>query len=44
DYVVFVDEERFEPAEIAEEGKEYRLLLAAYAGKVRLIDNGKIVA
>jgi pantoate--beta-alanine ligase len=42
DYVIFVDEERFEPAETAEEGKEYRLLLAAYSGTVRLIDNGKI--
>jgi pantoate--beta-alanine ligase len=44
DYVVFVDEERFERAETAEEGKEYRLLLAAYSGTVRLIDNGKIKA
>lgn len=44
DYVIFVDEESFEPAEIAEEGKEYRLLLAAYSGKVRLIDNVKIQA
>jgi len=42
DYVVFVDEEHFEQAERAEEGKEYRLLLAAYCGAVRLIDNGKI--
>ena len=44
DYVVFVDEERFEPVEIAEEEKEYRLLLAAWFGAVRLIDNGKIRA
>jgi len=44
DYVSFVDEELFEPAETAEEGKEYRLLLAAYVGNVRLIDNGKIRA
>jgi pantoate--beta-alanine ligase len=44
DYIVFVDEERFEQAETAEEGKEYRLLLAAYSGTVRLIDNGKIQA
>jgi pantoate--beta-alanine ligase len=44
DYVTFVDEERFETAETAEEGKEYRLLLAAYTGAVRLIDNGKIRA
>ncbi len=44
DYVTFVDEERFELTERAEEGKEYRLLLAAYCGAVRLIDNGKIRA
>ena len=44
DYVTFVDEERFEPAETAVAGKEYRLLLAAFAGTVRLIDNGKIMA
>ncbi|MEI7824711.1 MAG: pantoate--beta-alanine ligase [Chlorobiaceae bacterium] len=44
DYVTFVDEECFEPAETAEAGKEYRLLIAAYAGTVRLIDNGKIRA
>ncbi len=44
DYVVFVDEERFEPADTAEEGKEYRLLLAAWCGAVRLIDNYKIRA
>jgi pantoate--beta-alanine ligase len=44
DYAEIVDEEHFEPAETAEEGKEYRLLLAAYAGRVRLIDNGKIRA
>jgi pantoate--beta-alanine ligase len=44
DYVIFVDEERFEPAETAEAGKEYRLLLAAYSGSVRLIDNSKIQA
>lgn len=44
DYVIFIDEKTFEPAETAEKGKEYRLLLAAYSGKVRLIDNGKIRA
>jgi pantoate--beta-alanine ligase len=44
DYVAFVDEEQFEPAETVEAGKEYRLLIAAYAGSVRLIDNGKICA
>ncbi|MFZ4525779.1 MAG: pantoate--beta-alanine ligase [Chlorobium sp.] len=40
-YVSFVDETTFEPAEIAEAGKEYRLLLAVHVGGVRLIDNGK---
>jgi len=44
DYVEFVDEGNFETAETAEKGKEYRLLLAAYAGNVRLIDNGRIIA
>ncbi len=44
DYVVFIDEERFEPATTAEKGKAYRLLLAAYAGTVRIIDNVKIMA
>ena len=44
DYVAFVDEERFLPAETTEEGKEYRLLLAAWCGAVRLIDNCKIRA
>ncbi|NHQ59138.1 pantoate--beta-alanine ligase [Chlorobium sp. BLA1] len=44
DYVEFVDEEGFEPAETAGKGKEYRLLLAAWAGSVRLIDNGRIHA
>jgi pantoate--beta-alanine ligase len=44
DYIIFVDEERFEPAETAEEGKEYRLLLAAYSGTTRLIDNRKFRA
>ncbi|MEE9905317.1 MAG: pantoate--beta-alanine ligase [Chlorobium sp.] len=39
DYVAFVDEEKFMPAETAEREKKYRLLLAVYAGNVRLIDN-----
>ena len=41
DYVSFVDETSFEPVETAEENSEYRLLIAAYAGNVRLIDNGR---
>ena len=44
DYVGFVDEVTFEPAETAESGKEYRLLLAMYSGAVRLIDNVMICA
>ncbi|MBZ4220179.1 MAG: pantoate--beta-alanine ligase [Chlorobium sp.] len=44
DYVAFIDEERFEPATTAQKGKAYRLLLAAYAGTVRIIDNVKIIA
>ncbi len=44
DYVVFIDEERFELATTAQKGKAYRLLLAAYAGTVRIIDNVKIMA
>ncbi|MEI8032050.1 MAG: pantoate--beta-alanine ligase [Chlorobiaceae bacterium] len=39
DYVAFVDDERFEPADIALDGKRYRLLLAVNTGSVRLIDN-----
>jgi len=39
DYVAFVDDELFVPAETAEPEKKYRLLLAVYAGNVRLIDN-----
>jgi len=41
-YVSFVDNTTFQPAETADAGKEYRLLLAVHVGKVRLIDNGKI--
>ena len=44
DYVAFVEEERFELAETAEKGKEYRLLIAAHCGSVRLIDNSRIRA
>jgi len=39
DYVSFVDEETFLAAETAEAGHGYRLLVAAYAGTVRLLDN-----
>lgn len=39
DYVQFVEEETFTPSGTAEPGKRYRLLLAAYSGTVRLIDN-----
>lgn len=42
DYVEFVDAGNFERHETAETGKEYLLLLAAWAGTVRLIDNGRI--
>jgi pantoate--beta-alanine ligase len=41
DYVCFVDDDTFEPASIAVSGKTYRLIMAAYAGKTRLIDNWK---
>jgi pantoate--beta-alanine ligase len=41
DYVSFVDEETFEPADHAGKGQEYRLLLAVRAGSVRLLDNAK---
>lgn len=44
DYVSFVDEETFEPAITTQGNKTYRLLLAMYSGKVRLIDNAKILA
>ena len=44
DYVAFVDEKSFKTALTAEKGEEYRLLLAAYSGSVRLIDNAKIRA
>jgi pantoate--beta-alanine ligase len=41
DYICFVDEKTFEPAEHAEKEKEYRLLLAVRTGSVRLLDNAK---
>ncbi|ACD89687.1 MAG: pantoate--beta-alanine ligase [Chlorobium limicola] len=39
DYVCFVHDNDFMTAETAEPAGEYRLLIAAYAGTVRLIDN-----
>ncbi|MBM3163582.1 MAG: pantoate--beta-alanine ligase [Chlorobi bacterium] len=44
DYVCFVDDGTFMPAETAVPGRKYRLLLAAWAGSVRLIDNGLFTA
>ncbi len=43
EYACFVDEKTFEREVTAEKGKEYRLLLAVYAGNVRLIDNAKFL-
>lgn len=39
DYLCFVDDDTFEPAEAAESGKAYRLIMAVRFGKTRLIDN-----
>jgi len=44
DYVAFVDEETFMPAERAVKGRSYRILAAVFAGSVRLIDNACFVA
>lgn len=44
EYAAFVDEESFEPAETAMKGREYRLLIAAAAERIRLIDNQKFLA
>jgi len=44
DYVSFVEEKSFELAITVEKGKEYRLLIAAYCGNVRLIDNVRVQA
>ncbi|ABB24488.1 pantoate--beta-alanine ligase [Pelodictyon luteolum] len=41
EYAAFVDEESFEPAETVVKEHEYRLLIAAAAERVRLIDNQK---
>ncbi|NTU96489.1 MAG: pantoate--beta-alanine ligase [Chlorobiaceae bacterium] len=43
DYVSFVDEETFEPADNAEQGREYRMIMAVRAGSVRLLDNAKFL-
>ncbi|NTW51250.1 MAG: pantoate--beta-alanine ligase [Chlorobiaceae bacterium] len=39
DYLCFVDDETFEPAEEAASGKAYRLVMAVRIGTTRLIDN-----
>ncbi|RTY35856.1 pantoate--beta-alanine ligase [Chlorobium phaeovibrioides] len=39
DYVAFVDEETFMPAERALKGRSYRILAAVFADGIRLIDN-----
>jgi len=44
DYVSFVDEKSFELTLTAEKGREYRLLIAAFCGNIRLIDNVKVQA
>lgn len=39
DYIAFTDKEKFELAELLEDGREYFILIACKIGKVRLIDN-----
>jgi pantoate--beta-alanine ligase len=39
DYLYFVDDDTFEPAEEALPGRAYRLIMAVRIGKTRLIDN-----
>ncbi|NTU57609.1 MAG: pantoate--beta-alanine ligase [Chlorobiaceae bacterium] len=43
DYVSFVDDETFEPADKALPGKAYRLVMAVRIGTTRLIDNWRFV-
>jgi pantoate--beta-alanine ligase len=43
DYVCFVDDDTFEPADVATHGKAYRLVMAVRLGKTRLIDNWRFV-
>ena len=43
DYVCFVDDDTFEPAEKAVAGKAYRLVMAVRIGKTRIIDNWRFV-
>ena len=43
DYLCFVDDDTFEPAEEAAPGKAYRLVMAIRLGKTRLIDNWRFV-
>ncbi|HWQ26056.1 MAG TPA: pantoate--beta-alanine ligase [Chlorobaculum sp.] len=43
DYLCFVDDDTFEPADEAAPGKAYRLVMAIRLGKTRLIDNWRFV-
>lgn len=43
DYLCFVDDETFEPADEAVPGKAYRLVMAVRIGSTRLIDNWRFV-
>jgi pantoate--beta-alanine ligase len=43
DYLCFVDDDTFEPAEEATPGKAYRMVMAVRLGKTRLIDNWSFV-
>jgi pantoate--beta-alanine ligase len=43
DYVCFVDDDTFEPADEAASGKAYRLVMAVRIGTTRLIDNWRFV-
>ena len=43
DYLCFVDDDTFDPADNAVPGKAYRLVMAVRIGKTRLIDNWRYV-
>jgi pantoate--beta-alanine ligase len=43
DYLCFVDDDTFEPADEAAPGRAYRLVMAIRLGKTRLIDNWRFV-